>query len=291
MGYNSIFACLPMKKIPTIRLFLPNQLLPVVIAITLFLFIFALKTHAKTVGQADIVVISQTAVENQQAAEVPTVAAAVEIPSQRPLLFTLLDKEKENMEKGYKVKEEEGCRISDTFTAEVKNWEGDICRWSEEHSMDPDLIATIMQIESCGNNNAKSVTGVRGLFQVTGANLDGEEPWDPNISMAKGPGKVLKNELAAANGDIKAALAGYNGGGFAREYVEGKISRTAFYRSLRNHRSGYWRTSSKALAKINEVEWYAEWANIYFEAKNGDKTTINKWLEKGGHRMCPSVSL
>jgi hypothetical protein len=280
-----------MKNIPTLRLFLPNQLLPVVIIITLFLFIFALKTDAMTTAQTETVVVSQTTAENQQAAEETQVAAAVETPSPRPLLFALLDREKEKMEQGYTVEEKEGCGISDVFTAEVKAWEADICRWSEEHAMDPDLIATIMQIESCGNNNAKSVTGVRGLFQVTGANLDGQDPWDPNVSMAKGPGKVLKNELKAANGDVKAALAGYNGGGKAREYINGQINRTQFYLFLRNHRSGHWRTSGKAQAKINEVEWYAEWANIYFEAKNGDKTTIDKWLAKGGHRMCPSVDL
>jgi hypothetical protein len=178
------------------------------------------------------------------------------------------------------------CQISGIFTPEIKRWETDICRWSKEHKMDPDLIATVMLIESCGNHLAVSATGVRGLFQVTGPNLDGENPFDPNVSMAKGPAKVLVNELRAASGDVNAAMAGYNGGGKARDWVSGKITQNQFYWFLRNHGSGFWRTDAKASAKINEVKWYAQWANIYFEAKESRTDTLNKWLEIGGARMC-----
>jgi len=182
------------------------------------------------------------------------------------------------------------CEISSSFTEEVQQWEPKICEWSKQHNLEPDLIATIMQIESCGNNNAVSSTGVRGLFQVTGANLDGQNPFDPSVSMAKGPGKVLKNELKLADGNIKAAFAGYNGGGKAREFIAGNVSRSQFYSYLRRHPSGYWRTDRKALAKINEVEWYAYWANIYFEAKVGKRNTLQKWLGMGGSRLCTSAS-
>jgi hypothetical protein len=182
------------------------------------------------------------------------------------------------------------CQISDTFTPEIKHWEADICRWSTEHQMDPDLIATIMQIESCGDDRAISSTGVRGLFQVTGANLDGQNPFDPNVSMAKGPGKVLKSELIASNGNIKAALAGYNGGPWARQWINGQLTTAQFVSRLRNHASGYWRTTAKANAKLNEVKWYAEWSNIYFEAKKDESTTLDKWLAMGGSRLCTQAA-
>jgi len=182
------------------------------------------------------------------------------------------------------------CDLSETFTKEVLRWKPDICRWSKEHKLEPDLIATIMQIESCGNSKAVSSTGVRGLFQVTGMNLDGQNPFDPNVSMSKGPAKVLKNELRLADGNIKAAFAGYNGGGKAREFVKGKISRNQFYWYLRRHPSGYWRTDAKALAKINEVEWYAYWANIFYEAKSGKRNVLNKWLSMGGSRLCTQAA-
>jgi hypothetical protein len=182
------------------------------------------------------------------------------------------------------------CRISDTFTPEVKYWEEDICRWSKEHQMDPDLIATIMQIESCGDDRAVSATGVRGLFQVTGANLDGQNPFDPNVSMAKGPGKVLKSELEATNGNIKAALAGYNGGPWARQWVNGQLTTAQFVSRLRNHGSGFWRTPARANAKVNEVKWYAEWSNIFYEAKNNETDTLDKWLALGGSRLCTQAA-
>lgn len=185
--------------------------------------------------------------------------------------------------------EESDCLISDTFSPSVKKWENDICRWSKEHDIDADLVATIMQIESCGNNNAVSATGVRGLFQVTGANLDGENPFDPNVSMAKGPGKVLKNELSASGGNVRAAMAGYNGGGKAREYIAGNITRNQFYSYLRNHPSRLWWSNSKALAKINEVERYAQWANIYYESKESKKDTLQEWWDLGGYRLCEAT--
>ena len=186
--------------------------------------------------------------------------------------------------------DDKACNISDTFSPEVKHWENDICRWSKEHGMDANLIATIMQIESCGNSVAISATGVRGLFQVTGANLDGQDPYDPNVSMAKGPGKVLKNELDASEGNVKAAMAGYNGGAKARDYIAGKITKDEFYWFLVNHPSRLWRTKSKALAKINEVERYAQWADIYFESESAKKDTLTTWWDLGGYRLCQSAS-
>ncbi len=181
------------------------------------------------------------------------------------------------------------CKVSDTFTQEVKAWESDICRWSKEQQQDPDIIATIMQIESCGNNFAVSSTGVKGLFQVTGANLAGANGFDPNASAAAGPGKVFKASLTAANGNIHAAMAGYNGGGWAREYIAGQMSRSQFIASLRSHY--LWRTQAKALAKVNEVERYAQWANIYFEAKENKTDTLNTWLNLGGYRLCNDAAV
>jgi len=181
------------------------------------------------------------------------------------------------------------CGLSASFTPEIQEWADRICRWSIEHKMDPNLIATIMQIESCGNNNAVSATGVRGLFQVTGANLDGENPFNPDVSMAKGPGKVLKNELKASDGNITAAMAGYNGGAWARQWVAGDLDRSQFISKLRSHY--LWRTTTKALAKVNEVERYAQWANIYYEAKEGRQDTLNEWLNLGGYRLCNSAAV
>lgn len=211
--------------------------------------------------------------------EVPPTPAPTETPEEPGLIDSLLNRETQAAE----MPEE---RISGIFTSTVQYWNDDIIRWSKEHEMDPDLIATIMQIESCGNDRAVSFSGVRGLFQVTGQNMGGLDPYNPDHAMAKGPGKVLKDQLAAANGDIRAAFAGYNGGPWARQWIAGEISRDKFIANYRSHPSGRWRALSSVMQKVNEVERYAQWSNIYFEAKDGQTETLTTWLDIGGGRMC-----
>ena len=40
--------------------------------------------------------------------------------------------------------------ISLLFTPEVQYWGEEILAWSETYQLDPNLVATVMQIESCG---------------------------------------------------------------------------------------------------------------------------------------------
>lgn len=273
---------LPKEKVPSLRQFYNYRIIPFFTALILLLLLYVAQVHAESSENSTL--ISPMAQRVERGVESEEEFNSGEKMSAFGKLLALFRREETTSQ------EDAECSIASTFTPEVQRWEGEICRWSDEHEMDPDLIATLMQIESCGNKNAKSSTGVRGLFQVTGSNLDGENPWDPNVSMAKGPGKVFKRALAAADGNIKAAFAGYNGGGSARDYIAGKISKDEFYWSLRNSSSGYWRSAKKANAKINEVEWYAKWADIYFEAKEENRDTLQEWIELGGHRLCTSAS-
>ena len=273
---------LPNQKVPLLRQFLNCRLLPSVIALILLLSFYVVQVQAKNSDETPL--ISPVVRQSESSAQPKPGQNSETKLSPFGKLLAMFRREEASPE------EEAKCSIAATFTPEVQRWEGEICRWSDEHQMDPDLIATLMQIESCGNKNAKSSTGVRGLFQVTGTNLDGENPWDPNVSMAKGPGKVFKRALEAADGDIKAAFAGYNGGSTALDYIAGKIDRNEFYSRLRKSPSGYWRTKSKALAKINEVEWYAKWADIYFESKEENSDTLQEWINLGGHRLCTASS-
>ena len=286
---------LPNIKDPTIRLFLNRRLFPPMLTVVLLFSLLVIQVQAKTYENAVLIspIVSQDEEKNvapeearKNVSESVVIKEVSQVNSAVKKLLAEIGIESDKQE----VLSKE-CQISGVFTAEVQRWNDEICGWSKEHQMDPDLIATLMQIESCGNKDATSSTGVRGLFQVTGANLDGENPWDPNVSMAKGPGKVFKNSLDAAEGDVRAAFAGYNGGGLAREYVAGKITKNEFYWGLRRNRSGYWPTPAKARAKINEVEWYAKWANIYFDAKGERTDTLQEWLELGGHRLCPSINM
>ncbi|MBI1856315.1 MAG: transglycosylase SLT domain-containing protein [Chloroflexi bacterium] len=45
-------------------------------------------------------------------------------------------------------------------------WAAAISRWANASNLDPNLVAVVMQIESCGNPSARSSAGAMGLFQV-----------------------------------------------------------------------------------------------------------------------------
>ncbi len=102
--------------------------------------------------------------------------------------------------------------IAPFFTPEVRHWEDDILRWATTYHLDPNLIATVMQIESCGNPRAVSSAGARGLFQVMPFHFAaGEDPFDPETNARRGLA-YLKAALQRSGGDVRLALAGYNGG-------------------------------------------------------------------------------
>lgn len=78
--------------------------------------------------------------------------------------------------------------------------------------MDPDLIATIIAIESCGNPYAKSEAGAIGLMQVMPFNFKPDDDHtDPRTNIIRGIG-VLLETLRMYGGDLQMALAGYNYG-------------------------------------------------------------------------------
>ena len=102
--------------------------------------------------------------------------------------------------------------ISPIFTREIQYWAKDIIRWSNASALDPNLVATIMQIESCGNPSVSSSAGAMGLFQVMPFHFHfGENPFNPETNALRGLG-YLARSLQTANGDARLALAGYNGG-------------------------------------------------------------------------------
>ena len=70
--------------------------------------------------------------------------------------------------------------IAPLFTPEVQAWEAQILAWSEKYQLDPNLVATVMQIESCGYIQARSGAGAMGLFQVMPYHFqEGEDPYHP----------------------------------------------------------------------------------------------------------------
>lgn len=98
------------------------------------------------------------------------------------------------------------------FTPEVRRWSEEIRHWSAEFDLPVPLVATVMQIESCGNPQVVSSAGAQGLFQVMPYHFAaGENPGDPETNARRGLA-YLAGALADAGGQVDLALAGYNGG-------------------------------------------------------------------------------
>ena len=153
--------------------------------------------------------------------------------------------------------------LSPVFTREVRFWEPQILRWSANYGIDPNIVATIMQIESCGDPGAESYAGAKGLFQVMPFHfVEGESMLDPDTNAMRG--LVFFNEqLRYTNGDILLSFAGYNG--------------------------GYAASGGNYASWPSETQRYYYWAKgIYEEASGGMKqsSTLSEWLTAGGAAGC-----
>lgn len=156
--------------------------------------------------------------------------------------------------------------LADFFAPAVRHWAGNISHWSAERQVDPRLLATVMQIESCGHPTVVSSAGARGLFQVMPFHFaEGEDMLDPDTNARRG-GAFLKQCHQAADGVIGLALACYNGGAS----VIGKPRET-------------W---------PRETQNYYRWGlGIYSDAVAGSATsdTFDQWLAAGGRHLCASA--
>src|SRR5574340_627151 len=156
--------------------------------------------------------------------------------------------------------------ISPLFTREVQHWASSIADWSAASGLDPNLVATVMQIESCGNPRALSRSGAIGLFQVMPYHFEAfDDAYFPDTNAARGLA-YLSRSLQTAHGDARLAFAGYNGG----------------------------------IGVIGRLEWtwpdetvrYAYWGSgLYADAiRRADSSPrLEEWLAAGGARLCRSA--
>ena len=153
-------------------------------------------------------------------------------------------------------------QIAPLFSPEVLAWEENILNWSEKYHLDPNLIATVMQIESCGYSRAKSSAGAMGLFQVMPYHFkEGEDPYQPGTNARRGL-NYLRQALESG-GSARLALAGYNGGINGAQNPE-----------------EYW---------PEETLRYLYWGvRIYKDAKEGKNHSprLEEWLNSGGAYLC-----
>lgn len=157
--------------------------------------------------------------------------------------------------------------LSAVFTPEVRFWEDKIVAWSAAFGLDPNLAATVMQIESCGAPGVVSSSGAQGLFQVMPFHFTaGEAMQDPDTNAARGLA-YLALGLERGGGDAGLALAGYNGG-------HSQIGKDGSLWPNQTQRYWYWGTG------------------IYEEAKSGAAASgrLQEWLQAGGASLCRTAS-
>jgi soluble lytic murein transglycosylase-like protein len=157
--------------------------------------------------------------------------------------------------------------ISPIFTKEIQHWGSDIVRWANAAGVDPNLAATVMQIESCGDPRATSRSGATSLFQVMPFHFSfGENPYDPETNALRGL-NYLSRSLQAGSGNARLALAGYNGG-------IGVIERSEWA----------WPSETKRYVLYG--------APIYEDARNGASASasLTEWYQKYGAGLCRQAS-
>lgn len=158
-----------------------------------------------------------------------------------------------------------GGAIAPFFTPEIQYWGSHIVRWAGQYGggLDPDLVATVMQIESCGHASISSTAGAQGLFQVMPFHFStGETMTDPETNARRGV-SYLAQCLDMANGDTGRALACYNGGP--------SVLRRAF---------GTWAWETQ--------RYYVYGSTIYADAQASMTVSpsVEYWLDVGGAGLC-----
>ena len=157
--------------------------------------------------------------------------------------------------------------ISPIFTRQIQYWSKDIVRWANAASIDPNLLAVVMQIESCGDPRAISHAGATGLFQVMPFHFQlGDNPFNPDTNALRGT-SYLSHSLQAAGGNARLALAGYNGG-------IGVIAKGE---------SG-WSAETNRYVRFG--------GPIYEDARSGAKSspTLDEWYQHYGASLCRQAS-
>jgi len=153
--------------------------------------------------------------------------------------------------------------IAPLFSREVQHWGGDIERWASANDLDPNLLATVMQIESCGHPTINSYAGAQGLFQVMPFNFQaGDNFLDPETNAERGA-NVLKQCKGFAKGDAGLAMACYNGGPSVL---------------------------SKSMAQwTDQTRRYYYWGTGIYEAATqhqSNSSRLDEWLAAGGAKLC-----
>jgi len=153
--------------------------------------------------------------------------------------------------------------ISPVFKPAVQYWSDKIVDWAGNAGLDPNMVATVMQIESCGDPKAVSSVGAIGLFQVMPGHFTAsDDPYEPSTNALRGLA-YLKRSLNAAGGNPRLGFAGYNGG-------IGVIGRAESSWAAQTQKYAYWGSG------------------IYADATSGVTTSprLEEWFRAQGVSLC-----
>jgi hypothetical protein len=154
--------------------------------------------------------------------------------------------------------------LADFYTPEVRYWESEIVRWARQYGLNPNVLAIVIQIESCGDATAMSQAGAVGLMQVMPFHFAyGENMLNPDTNVRRGVSVLLECLSVFASYDLGLAMACYNGGP-----------------SVTQRPYGEWAA---------ETQYYYEWATgLWADVVTGRESsaTLTAWLDAGGRRLC-----
>ncbi|MCA9912796.1 MAG: transglycosylase SLT domain-containing protein [Anaerolineae bacterium] len=158
--------------------------------------------------------------------------------------------------------------IAPFFTPQVQHWSHYLGQWGVSYGIDPNLLATIMQIESCGHPTVSSPAGAQGLFQVMPFHFaPGEDMLSPEVNVLRSALFIHECKRYAGE-DVGLILACYNGGP--------SVTRRPF---------ANWPA---------ETQRYFTWGTgIYQDAVQGQQQsdTLDQWLAAGGNNLCNRASV
>ena len=156
------------------------------------------------------------------------------------------------------------AELAPFYASSVLYWQSSIERWANEYNVNPNVIAIVMQIESCGDPAAVSSAGALGLMQVMPFHFsNGENMLNPETNVQRGMHVFHECLSQFAGWDLGRALACYNGGPSVlnRPYRDWPRETQSYYRWA----TGVW----------NEV------------VRSSDSSaTLDDWMAAGGGRLC-----
>lgn len=154
------------------------------------------------------------------------------------------------------------------YTPEVLHWQDEIREWARTYQVNPNVLAIVIQIESCGDATAISSAGALGLMQVMPFHFEyGENMINPETNVQRGMEVFHECLTVFAGYDLGLALACYNGGPGVTQ---------------RRYQEWY-----------PETRYYYDWATGLWQDVQAGATkseTLTDWLAAGGQRLCDGAA-